>query len=580
MLTRPSEKYAPLPGLELPDRRWPSRRLEKAPIWLSTDLRDGNQALPEPMGVEAKLELWKTLVHIGFKEIEVGFPSASQVDFDFVRRLIEEGHIPEDVTVQVLTPAREELIERTFLSLEGASRAIVHMYNATAPHFRETVFGLTKDEVVELAAYHAKLIRTQANARPDTDWRFEYSPEAFSQTELPFARKISDEVCAAFASTPERPMILNLPATVEVSTPNVFADQVEWMDRHLERRSAICISVHTHNDRGTGVAAAELAQMAGAERVEGCLFGNGERTGNTCLVTLALNLYTHGMDPQLDFSSMDAIRQVTEKVTKLPVHPRHPYAGDLVYTAFSGTHQDAIRKGMAARHTRDKWDVPYLPLDPADVGRNYRAMVRVNGQSGKGGIAFILEEEYDVHLPRPMQEELRDAFQVMVDREGGEFDASQLYTLTRRLFAPPDGRDQLVAHQLMVDPQDPQRVEAMVEIERGGSRLVMQGSGDTPLSAFAQALGMTILQSHEHMARSPRELGTRDDESSMDGRAMVSVAVEGDENQPVWGFGEDHNIVRASLLALLAAGNRNASREGGTSSSAGSHLVSDIQPDR
>lgn len=544
MLTDPSSKYVPHPNPVLIERNWPNRSLERAPIWLSTDLRDGNQALPEPMDVSAKLKMWEMLVAIGFKEIEIGFPSASQVDFDFARLLIEGNHIPNDVTIQVLTPAREELIQRTFESVKGASRAIVHMYNATAPLFRDVVFGLSKPQVVDLAVHHARMIYELAASQPETEWHFQYSPEAFSQTELVFAKEISDAVCEAFQSTPERKMILNLPATVEVSLPNVFADQVEWMDKNLQRREAICLSVHTHNDRGCGVAAAELAQLAGADRVEGCLFGNGERTGNTCLVTLAMNLYSHGIDPKLDFSDIDKIRAVAEEVTKISVHPRHPYAGDLVYTAFSGSHQDAIRKGMVVQAQQNEWRMPYLPIDPADVGRNYRAMVRVNGQSGKGGIAFILEQEYGVRLPREMQVELRDKIQSIVDNEGGEFDAERIYSVTQDLFSAPEGEDQLVGHRLVEDSRNVLPIEATVEIENNGVRHVRRGAGKAPVEAFAKALELSVIDHYEHVFEQGTELVAT---------AYVSIDVEG---SMIWAMGSGANSVHASLAAMVAAANR------------------------
>ncbi|MEL6939532.1 MAG: 2-isopropylmalate synthase, partial [Cyanobacteria bacterium J06598_1] len=403
MLTQPITKYAPFTPIDLPDRTWPSRTLTTAPTWLSTDLRDGNQALIEPMDIARKLRLFRTLVDIGFKEIEIGFPSASRTEFDFARHLIEQSLIPDDVTIQVLTPAREALIRRTFESLQGIKQAIVHVYNATAPTFRQVVFNLHKPGTLRLATEAATLIKQLASQRPDTHWRFQYSPEVFTSTELPFAKQICNAVLQVWQPTPTAKAIINLPASVEVSTPNSFADQVEWMHRNLDYREATVLCVHPHNDRGCSVAAAELGQMAGAERVEGCLFGNGERTGNVDLVTLAMNLYTQGISPKLDFSNIDDIIRIAEDCTQLPVHPRHPYAGELVFTAFSGSHQDAIKKGFAARHTanfgHESWAVPYLPMDPADVGRSYESVVRVNSQSGKGGIAFLIERDYGITLP-------------------------------------------------------------------------------------------------------------------------------------------------------------------------------------
>jgi 2-isopropylmalate synthase len=441
MLDDPSRKYLPAAPVSLADRRWPNQVIARAPLWCSTDLRDGNQALIEPMDQARKLRMFEALVRIGFKEIEIAFPAASQVEFDFVRRLIEEDRIPADVTVQVLTQAREELIDRTFASLKGARRAVVHVYNATAPLFRRVVFQKDRAGVLEIATRATAQIRALAAADPRTDWGFEYSPETFSATELDFAKEVCDAVAETWGATPARPVILNLPATVERSTPNVYADQIEWMHRNLARRDAIVLSVHPHNDRGTAVAAAELAVMAGADRVEGCLFGSGERTGNVDLVTLALNLYSQGVDPGLDFSDIDGVRAVAEHCTQLPVHPRHPYAGDLVYTSFSGSHQDAIKKGFAARAAGPAdavWDMPYLPLDPADVGRTYDAVIRVNGQSGKGGIAYLLGASYGLELPRRLQIEFARVVQERADSAGGELTARDLFALLEATYRRPD----------------------------------------------------------------------------------------------------------------------------------------------
>jgi len=432
MLKDPGRKYAAAAPIALADRRWPNQTITRAPLWCSTDLRDGNQALIEPMDQARKLRMFETLVRIGFKEIEIAFPSASQVEFDFVRCLIDEDRIPADVTVQVLTQAREELIDRTFASLKGARRAVVHVYNATAPNFRRVVFQKDRAGVLQIATRATAQIRDLAAASGGTQWGFEYSPETFSATELDFSKEICDAVAETWGATPARQVILNLPATVERSTPNVYADQIEWMHRNLARRDAIVLSVHPHNDRGTAVAAAELAVMAGAERVEGCLFGSGERTGNVDLVTLALNLYAQGIDPGLDFSDIDGVRAVAEHCTQLPVHPRHPYAGDLVYTSFSGSHQDAIKKGFADRAAGPQdalWDMPYLPVDPADVGRTYDAVIRVNGQSGKGGIAFLIGSATGLDLPRRLQIEFARVVQERADTAGGELTAADLYAL-------------------------------------------------------------------------------------------------------------------------------------------------------
>src|SRR6476620_9081685 len=414
----PSKKYRPFPPIDLPDRRWPSQTITRPPIWLSTDLRDGNQALIEPMDVQRKLQLFEMLVAIGFKEIEVGFPSASQTEFDFVRLLIDEKRIPDDVTIQVLTQARAPLIQRTFESLVGAPRAIVHLYNAVAPVMRKVVLGLDEDGIVALATSQARLFKELAAQQPQTEWVFQYSPEMFSGTELAFAKRVVDAVTEVWQPTPQRKCIVNLPSTVEHSTPNIFADMIEWMHRHLARRDSIVLSVHPHNDRGTGTAAGEFAVMAGADRIEGCLFGNGERTGNVDLVNIALNLYTQGVAPGLDFSDIDEIRRTVEHCNQLPVHPRHPYVGDLVYTSFSGSHTDAIKKAFSARKDGDIWDMPYLLLDPKDLGRSYEAVIRVNSQSGKGGISYLLEAEYGLELPRRLQIEFSQAVQAVMDEIG------------------------------------------------------------------------------------------------------------------------------------------------------------------
>ncbi|BAN21984.1 2-isopropylmalate synthase [Caballeronia insecticola] len=439
MMPNPAEKYRPFPQVRLNGRRWPNRTIERAPIWMSTDLRDGNQSLIEPMSIAAKLEFFDMLVATGFKEIEVGFPSASQTDFDFVRKLIDEKRIPDDVTIEVLVQSRRELIERTFEAVEGASRVIVHLYNAIAPSFRRIVFNQSKEEVKALAVEGTRIIKECAAARPATHWIYQYSPETFSMTELPFAREVCDAVAQMWRPTPEHKMIVNLPATVEAAMPNVFADQVEWMDRNMGFRDSIVLSVHPHNDRGTAVAAAEMALLAGADRIEGCLFGNGERTGNVDLVTLALNLYTQGIDPGLDFSDIDSVRRVVERCNQIPVHPRHPYAGDLVFTAFSGSHQDAIRKGFAQRVAGTVWDVPYLPIDPADLGRSYDAVIRVNSQSGKGGATYLLERGLGFTPPRRVQIEFSHAVQALADASGEEISGDAICALFRREYFDAGG---------------------------------------------------------------------------------------------------------------------------------------------
>ena len=434
MLKTPSRKYKPFPPIHLLDRTWPDAMLTRPPVWCSVDLRDGNQALIEPMDIPRKLKMFDTLVKIGFKEIEVGFPSASQVEFDFLRRLIDDKLIPDDVTVQVLTQAREPLIRRTFESLKGAQKAIVHLYNATAPVMRRVVLGMDEDEIVKLATDNARLFMHLADERPGTQWTFQYSPEMWSGTELEFSKRVVDAVTSVWQPTPQHKCIINLPSTVEHSTPNVFADMMEWMHRHLARREAIVLSVHPHNDRGTGTAAGEFALMAGADRIEGCLFGNGERTGNVDLVNVALNLYTQGVSPGLDFSEIDEIRRMVEHCNQLPVHPRHPYAGDLVYTSFSGSHQDAIKKAFASRREGDLWDMPYLPIDPKDLGRSYEAVIRVNSQSGKGGIAYLLESEFGFELPRRLQIEFSQVVQTAMDASGKELTAQDLFALFEKEY--------------------------------------------------------------------------------------------------------------------------------------------------
>src|SRR5450432_1413101 len=507
MKTDPSAKYRPFPTIDLPDRRWPTQTITRPPIWLSTDLRDGNQALIDPMDGERKLRMFKQLVKIGLKEIEVAFPSASQTDFDFVRKLIDENLVPDDVTIQVLTQSREELIRRTFESVRGAKRAIVHLYNPTAPLFRRVVYGKDKAGIVEIAVNGAKLFKQCAAEQPGTDWRYEYSPECFTKTELEFAKEICEAVMDVWEPTPQKPVILNLPATVEVATPNIYADQIEWMDRNLSRRDSVVLSLHPHNDRGTGVAAAELAVMAGADRIEGCLFGNGERTGNVCMVTLALNLYSQGIDPGLDFSDMGSIIRTAEYCTDLPVHPRHPYAGELVFTAFSGSHQDAIKKGLAAQQDaeakgRELWEVPYLPIDPSDVGRTYEAIIRVNSQSGKGGVAYVMQHDHKLDLPRRLQIEFAGSVQRIVDAEGGELTASQIWDAFVGEYLT-EGRLALGGYRVQGDGAgDVDQIEANVML--AGVEHVVEGAGNGPIAAFVTALGddlgvrVSVRDYHEH----------------------------------------------------------------------------------
>lgn len=537
MLKNPAQKYRAFPTVDLPERQWPGRTIKRAPVWMSTDLRDGNQALFEPMNAERKHRFFKTLVEIGFKEIEVAFPSASQTDFDFVRELINNDLIPDDVTIEVLTQSREHLIRRTMESLVGARRAIVHLYNAIAPAWRRDVFQMSRAEVVEMAVSGARLVRDLAAEHPETEWVFQYSPETFSSAELDFALEISERVTDVFAPTPERKMILNLPATVEMATPNVYADQVEWMHTRLSRRDSTVLSVHPHNDRGCAVAAAELAVMAGADRVEGCLFGNGERTGNVDIVTLALNLYTQGVDPGLDFSQIDRIARTVEHCNELPVHPRHPYAGDLVFTAFSGSHQDAIKKGLERRVEGAVWDVPYLPIDPKDLGRDYAAIIRVNSQSGKGGIAFLLEDKYAVALPRRMLVEFSGFVQERMDETGRELSADDIWALLLERYA--GGKRLVYRSHAMTDESGSVSLELRVH-----GRGDIQGKGTGALEACVNALLPDAEVAHFEERAIGRGKGA-------DALAVVELALP--DGRAAWGAGVDANIVVASFKAVVAA---------------------------
>jgi 2-isopropylmalate synthase len=545
MLKHPETKYRSFPPIRLTDRTWPNRVIAKPPIWMSTDLRDGNQALFEPMNAERKMRMFRTLVNIGFKEIEVAFPSASDTDFSFVRTLIENDQIPADVTIEVLTQARDHLIERTMESLRGARRAIVHLYNATAPNFRRTVFGLEKDGVKEIAISGARLIRALAAKQPETEWIFQYSPETFSGTELEFAKDVCDAVAEVWEARPEHKVIINLPATVELASPNIYADQIEWMHRNLARRDSIVLSVHPHNDRGTAVAAAELAVMAGADRVEGCLFGNGERTGNVDLVTLALNLYTQGIDPGLDFSNINEVSRTVEHCTQLPIHPRHPYVGDLVFTAFSGSHQDAIKKGLAAQSKDDIWEVPYLPIDPADVGRTYDSIIRVNSQSGKGGVAYLLETEYGLVMPRRLQVEFSAAVQRLTDMTGQEVTAADIWSLFREEYLETVEPVQYVSHHLFERGQS-QGIE--VTVIMSGREVVLRGQGNGPIDALIRALGVqATVHSYEE-----RAAGHGADATAVAYVEMVAAGLPG----TTFGAGMHQNIVTASVLAIVSGINR------------------------
>jgi 2-isopropylmalate synthase len=544
--------------VDLPDRQWPSRRIEKAPRWCAVDLRDGNQALIDPMSPERKRRMFTLLVQMGYKEIEVGFPAASQTDFDFIRQLIEQDLIPDDVTIQVLTQCREHLIDRTFESLRGARRAIVHMYNSTSVLQRRVVFGLDKDGITDIATSAARLCQKyQSIWTPDTDIFYEYSPESYTGTELEYALEICSAVTEVLDPTPDRPLIINLPATVEMATPNVYADSIEWMHRHLPRRESIVLSLHPHNDRGCAVAAAELGVLAGADRVEGCLFGNGERTGNVDLVTLGLNLFSQGIDPQIDFRQIDEIRRTVEYCNQLPVHERHPYAGDLVYTAFSGSHQDAINKGLTALAAdaaatgvevdNFTWGVPYLPIDPKDVGRTYEAVIRVNSQSGKGGVAYIMKTEHHLELPRRLQIEFSGVVQRHTDDEGGEVSPEQMWDIFAATYLRP------AAPRVDVDRYSTSTVDGKVELRCDavvdGQSVALSGVGNGPIDAFVHALSTVDISVRVH--------DYAEHALSAGGDAQAAAYVECDVNgETRWGVGMDANIVTASLRAVASAVNR------------------------
>ena len=552
----PSDKYRAFEPIQLPDRQWPSKVISKPPIWCSVDLRDGNQALVEPMGPERKKRMFALLVSLGFKEIEVGFPSASQTDFDFVRQLIEEDLIPEDVTIQALTQAREHLIERTFESLQGARRAIVHVYNATAPLFRRVVFNTDAQGVTDIAAHAAEHIKALAAARPETDWVFQYSPELFTNTELEVSKAVCEAVMDVYQPTPDKPVIFNLPATVEAATPNIYADQIEWFCRNIKNRDSVIVSLHPHNDRGTGVAAAELGVMAGADRIEGTLFGNGERTGNVDIVTLGLNMYSQGIDPQLDFSDINEVVRCVEYCNQLPVHPRHPYGGELVFTAFSGSHQDAIKKGFAARKQSNNplWEMPYLPIDPQDLGRSYEAVIRVNSQSGKGGIAYLLEQDYGLQLPRLLQVEFSNVVQGITDESGRELSSAEIWQAFRQEYLDVDAPYQFIEYRTEPDSRTSEIRQITATIQENGLERSITGRGNGPIDAFLDALAnecgieLRVVDYREHAVASSRHHG--------DATAVAYIQVQSAQNQSYFGVGMHKNIVTASLLAVLNAVNR------------------------
>lgn len=554
----PFQRYTPFTPIDLPDRTWPTKVITKAPLWCAVDLRDGNQALIDPMTPPRKRKLFDLLVAMGYKEIEVGFPAASQTDFDFVREIIEQDAIPDDVRIQVLTQARPELIARTYEAVEGANSAVIHLYNSTSTLQRRVVFGLPKEGITRIATDGAEEVLRWADKYPETDWRFEYSPESYTGTELEFAVDVCNSVSAIWQPTPDRPMIVNLPATVEMATPNVYADSIEWMHRNLARRDSIVLSLHPHNDRGTGVAAAELGYMAGADRIEGCLFGNGERTGNVCLVTLGLNLFSQGIDPQIDFSDIDEIRRTAEYATQLKVPERHPYGGDLVFTAFSGSHQDAIKKGFD-HLKRDaaaadipiedfRWEVPYLPIDPHDVGRSYEAVIRVNSQSGKGGVAYIMKSEYGLDLPRRLQIEFSRVVQQVTDAEGGEVSPNAMWTYFSNEYLDRKSPITFIRSGLSTQESDDRDNLAARVIVRGEEQ-VIRGVGNGPVAAFCAALSsigidVRVLDYAEHALSAGGDARAA---------AYLECAING---QVVWGVGVDSSITTASLKAVVSAVNR------------------------
>ncbi|MEP7353441.1 MAG: 2-isopropylmalate synthase [Acidobacteriota bacterium] len=548
MWTDPSRKYQPFEPVPLTDRQWPSRTIQKPPVWCSVDLRDGNQALIEPMDAARKTRMFLKLLEVGFKEIEIGFPSASQTDFDFCRDLIERHLIPSDVTVQVLVQARDALIERTFEALKGIPRAIVHLYNSTSTLQRRVVFGLDRAGVKDIAVNGAHSVIKCAAQYPETEWVFQYSPESFTGTELDYAVEVCEAVMDTWGATPQRKVIINLPATVEMSTPNVYADQIEWFSRHTTKRDSMIVSLHPHNDRGTAVAATELALLAGADRVEGTLFGNGERTGNVDIVTLAINMYSQGLDPGLDFSQINDLIECAEFCTQLPIHPRHPYAGDLVFTAFSGSHQDAIKKGFAARKPDDAWAIPYLPIDPKDLGRSYEPIIRVNSQSGKGGVSFLLERDYGIKMPRKMQIEFSRVIQQITDATGREITSAEIWQSFKTEYIDQVTPLAILEHS---ERSSGDRGEVRATVREGEVEHSIFGEGNGPIDAFVQALGkhfdlaIRILDYDEHAVG-----------SGADATAVCFVELRAAESDPVMGVGMHRNILTASLNAITSALNR------------------------
>ncbi len=550
----PNGRYPAFEPINIPDRQWPNNVITKAPIWCSVDLRDGNQALIEPMGHERKMRMFNKLIEIGFKEIEVGFPAASQTDFDFVRHIIDENLIPDDVTIQVLTQAREELITRSFEAIRGAKNAIMHLYNSTSTLQRRVVFRQEREGITKIAVEGAKIIKALAEQAPAEDnIRFQYSPESFTGTELEYAKEVCDAVTDVWQPTPENKVIYNLPATVEMSSANIYADQIEWMHRNLNKRDSIILSLHPHNDRGTGVAAAELGFMAGADRIEGTLFGNGERTGNVDVVTLAMNMYTQNVDPKLDFSDINDAMRVAEHCNQLPVHPRHPYVGDLVFTAFSGSHQDAIKKGLAAMEQSNstEWAVPYLPIDPKDVGRSYEAVIRINSQSGKGGIAYVMETDYGVEMPRRLQIEFSRVVQEQADTGGAELSSADIWETFDREYLNQNARFSFKDYRTLPDTHASEVRNLTSTIVENGSEIVIKGAGTGPIDAFTSALtehsgiNVRVVDYHEHAVG-----------RGADTKAIAYVEIERDNGETLFGVGEDKNITEASLKAIISAVNR------------------------
>ena len=552
MLKEPGRKYRPFPQIELPDRQWPNRVISAPPRWLSTDLRDGNQSIIDPMDAVKKNRFFDTLVEVGLKEIEVGFPAAGATDFDFIQGLVRSGRIPDDVIVQVLTQSREDLIRTSFESLDGARAAIVHLYNAVSPAWRQIVFNMSRDEVRQIAVLGAKVLRDEAAKRPGTDWHFQYSPETFSTAELDFSLECCEAVMEVLQPTPEHPIIFNLPATVEAATPNIYADQIEYFHRNIPNRESVVISLHTHNDRGTGVAAAELGMMAGADRVEGCLFGNGERTGNCCLVTVALNMYTQGVDPGLNFSDIDKVIETVEYCNQIPVHQRHPYGGELVFTAFSGSHQDAIKKGFAAHDQQNDelWRVPYLPIDPADLGRNYEAVIRVNSQSGKGGFAWVLEQDQGLKLPKRMQAHFSRYVQQKADEVSRELNAADIWEVFRNAYhmQTPNRRFRLVDYDETRASDGTRLFTGTIEVDGTEQRVSGRGSGliSSVLATLKDSFGleMEVLDYSEHALASGTEA-----------RAAAYVECALPDGRIVWGVGIDPDVATASVRAIVSAAN-------------------------